>query len=71
MFQREAAWRFGPQSEASQTASPSDGSNRAVVKGVDLTLREILWVLCPGCGAAAGESCELHSGKIGEPVISP
>ncbi len=65
MFQKESAWRFEPQSEPSRMASPSEGSNRAVVKGVDLTLREVLWVLCPGCGAAAGESCELHSGQKG------
>jgi 4-hydroxy-3-methylbut-2-en-1-yl diphosphate synthase IspG/GcpE len=32
------------------------------VKTKELTLKQILFVSCPTCGAATKEVCELHSG---------
>jgi hypothetical protein len=36
--------------------------NRVAMKTKELTLKQILSVPCPTCGAATEESCELHSG---------
>jgi hypothetical protein len=33
-----------------------------MVKTKELTLKQILFVPCPTCGAAAKEVCELHTG---------
>ena len=35
-----------------------------VVKTKELTLKQIFSVLCPTCGAATGEACELHTGAL-------
>jgi hypothetical protein len=36
--------------------------HHAVMKTKDLTLKQILSVPCPTCGAATKEACELHTG---------
>src|SRR5207302_3058486 len=35
-----------------------------VVKSKELTLKQILSVPCPTCGAASEEACELHTGAL-------
>jgi hypothetical protein len=35
-----------------------------VVKTKELTLKQILSVPCPTCGAATEEACELHTGAL-------
>jgi len=35
-----------------------------VVKSTELTLKQILSVPCPTCGAASEEACELHTGAL-------
>jgi hypothetical protein len=35
-----------------------------VVKSKELTLKQILSVPCPTCGAATEEACELHTGAL-------
>ena len=35
-----------------------------VVKSKELTLKQMLSVPCPTCGAAIGEGCELHTGAL-------
>ena len=35
-----------------------------VVKAKELTLKQILSVPCPVCGATVGERCALHSGAL-------
>jgi hypothetical protein len=42
--------------------SPPETSHYAMVKTKELTLKQILFVPCPTCGAATKEVCELHSG---------
>ena len=37
---------------------------RGGVKTKELTLKQILSVPCPTCGAATEEACELHSGAL-------
>jgi len=36
--------------------------HHALVKAKELTLKQILSVPCPTCGAATEEACELHTG---------
>ena len=38
--------------------------HHVVVKTKELTLKQILSVPCPTCGAAIEEACELHTGAL-------
>jgi len=39
-------------------------AHHVVVKTKELTLKQMLAVPCPTCGAAIGEGCELHTGAL-------
>jgi hypothetical protein len=39
-------------------------SHYVVVKTKELTLKQVLSVPCPTCGAAVKEACELHTGAL-------
>jgi len=43
-------------------SSPSKRLHYRLVKTKELTLKQILLVRCPTCGAATKEVCELHTG---------
>jgi hypothetical protein len=42
--------------------SAVEGCNYVAVKTKDLTVKQILSVPCPTCGAATEKACELHTG---------
>jgi hypothetical protein len=48
--------------------SPPETLHYGLVKTKELTLKQILFVPCPTCGAATKEVCELHTGA---PRIEP
>jgi len=66
MFHEEPMRKVGRQNEQYRVFSCSEGAQPAVVKSRDLTLKQILCVLFPTCGATTGERCELHTGDLEE-----